>query len=112
MAESTSAEGHLSMLETALMLGFCLLAGFISLLVVAWLAVAGRILTLDGLTLSLICLTLSAFFAFPVFLSYRNGELRAVLNHYLKRSSRPPVGQLTDAAPEAKKAEEKESPAE
>jgi hypothetical protein len=96
------------MLETALMLGFCLLAAFISLLVVAWLAVGGRILSLDGLTLSLICLTLSAFFAFPVFLSFRKGELRAVLNHFLKRSSR--AGDT--AAPEAEKVEEAEPPAE
>jgi len=36
-------------------------------------------------------LTLSAFFAFPVFLSYLKGELRAVLEHCLKRSSRAPA---------------------
>ena len=91
MTESASAKGQPSMLDTALMLGFCLLAAFICLLVVAWQAAVGRILSLDGLTLSLICLTLSAFFAFPVFLSYLKGELRAVLEHCLKRSSRAPA---------------------
>ena len=111
MTESASAEGHASMLETALMLGFCLLAAFICLLVVAWQAAVGRILSLDGLTLSLICLTLSAFFAFPVFLSFRRGELRAVLEHYLKRSSRVPASDRS-AATEDNKAEEAKPPAE
>jgi len=75
------------MFEIALLLAFCLLLAGICALVVVWLAVAGRLFSLDGLTLSLICLTLGGFFSFPVFLSYQKGELAALVRHCFKRSS-------------------------
>ncbi len=76
------------MFETALLLGFCLLAALVCALVVVWQAVAGRLFSLDGLTLALICLTLGGFFSLPVFLSYRKGELVALLRHYFKGSAK------------------------
>ena len=57
MNESASGEEQASMFEIALLLAFCLLLAGICALVVVWLAVAGRLFSLDGLTLSLICLT-------------------------------------------------------
>ncbi len=88
------------MFETALLLGFCLLAAGACALIVVWLAVAGRLLTLDGLTLSLICLTLGGFFSFPVFLSLRKGELQALVNRYLKRSPAVPTAKTGEAKKE------------
>jgi hypothetical protein len=100
MNESASGEEQASMFETALLLGFCLLAALVSALIVVWLAVAGRLFSLDGLTLSLICLTLGGFFSFPVFLSFRKGELQALVNHYLKRSSAAPSAGTAEAKKE------------
>lgn len=74
------------MFETALLLGFCALAALVCALIVLYLAVAGRLFSLDGLTLSLICLTLGGFFSLPIFLSFWKGELQGIVNHYLKRS--------------------------
>ncbi len=76
------------MLETALMLLLCLLVGLLSLAIAAWLALTGRILTLDGLALALIVLTLGGFFMFNAFWSYRTGELRDMLEYFRKKSTK------------------------
>lgn len=67
------------MLETVILLSFCLLVGLASLGVVVWLAVSGALFTLDGLAFALISLTLGAFFMFNVAWSFKTGELRALL---------------------------------
>lgn len=73
------------MLETIILLVFCGLVGLASLAVVVWLGVSGSLLTLDGLAFALISLTLGGFFMFNIAWSLRSGELRAVLNHLLKK---------------------------
>ena len=85
------------MFETALLLGFCALAALVCALIVVYLAVVGRLFSLDGLTLTLICLTLGGFFSLPVFLSLWKGELQAVVNHYLKRSAASPAARASEA---------------
>jgi hypothetical protein len=67
------------MWESIAELGFCLLVGAIALAVVVWEIATGNIAYLDGISLSLISLTLCGFFLFNVFWSYRSGELKELL---------------------------------
>ena len=83
-----------SVLETILLLAFCLLIGFAALAVVLWLLVSGKLLTLDGLAFALISLTVGGFFMFNVGWSFRTGELRALLGQLGNREKK--------AEPEAK----------
>ncbi len=69
------------MLETVLLLLFCVLMGLGALAVVAWTTLTGRLLSLDGLALSLISLTLGAFFMFNIAWPMRTNELQGVLNY-------------------------------
>ncbi len=75
------------MIETAFLLAFCLLMGLLSLVVVVWLIVTGRIFGLDGLSFALISLTLGVFFMFNVAWSMHTGELQEVLKHFRKGST-------------------------
>ncbi|MGO9272295.1 MAG: hypothetical protein ACLQOO_19040 [Terriglobia bacterium] len=67
------------MWESIAELGFCLLVGAIALAVVVWEIATGNIAYLDGISLSLISLTLGGFFLFDVFWSYRSGEIKELL---------------------------------
>lgn len=73
------------MWEAFILLAFCMLVGLAALGIVAWLAVAGRLFSLDGLAFALITLTVGAFFGFNVFWSVRSGEARALLDALRKR---------------------------
>jgi hypothetical protein len=68
-----------SMLETIVLLSFCVLVGLASLAVVVWLAVTGALFSLDGLAFALVSLTLGGFMMFNVAWSLWKGELRALL---------------------------------
>jgi len=72
------------MWESIIELVICLVIGAIALAVVAWEIATGRIAYLDGISLSLISLTLGGFFLFDVFWSYRSGELKEVLSSIRK----------------------------
>jgi hypothetical protein len=87
-----------SMLETIFLLAFCLLIGLASLAVALWLAVSGRLLTLDGLAFALISLTIGGFFMFNIAWSFRTGELRALLGQLGKKE---PKAASEDKAPSA-----------
>jgi len=67
------------MSEGLVELGVCLLVGAAGLAVVVWEVATGRVANLDGLTLSLVSLTLGGFFLFDVYWSYRSGELKELL---------------------------------
>ncbi len=55
------------MLETLLLIAFCLLIVLLSLGTVGWALVSGQALSLDGLLLVLVCLVMVVIF-FPLFL--------------------------------------------
>lgn len=73
------------MLETILLLAFCLIIGLIALAVCAYLAVSGQLFTLDGLLLLIICLTIGGIFVLNVVWSVYTGELKKVLEHLRKK---------------------------
>lgn len=76
------------MLETIILLSFCLLVGLASVAVVIWLAASGGLFSIDGLAFALISLTLGAFFIFNVAWSFKRGELRALLGHLSEHHSK------------------------
>jgi hypothetical protein len=86
------------MLETIILLSFCLLGGLGSLAVVVWLAVTGSLLTMDGLAFALISLTLGGFLMFNVAWAVRSGELKALLGHGSKTGAVEKSGGKPDDA--------------
>jgi hypothetical protein len=86
-----------SMLETIILLSFCLLAGLVSLVVVIWLGVTGALFSLDGLAFALISLTLGGFMMFNVVWSLWKGELHALLGQLGKHKA----GQNSEGNPAA-----------
>jgi len=80
------------MLETLILFGFCLLAGLISLGVFAYLVMTGQILTLDGIALTIISLTIGGVFMLNVVWSVFTGELKRAMEHAKKKpdSAEPP----------------------
>jgi ABC-type enterobactin transport system permease subunit len=64
------------MREVIIEAAVCLFIGILSLAVAVWVVASGRIVYLDGIALVIIALTISAFFLFDVFWSYRTGELQ------------------------------------
>lgn len=85
--ESVLRKEPASMLETVILLSFCVLVGLASVVLVVWLALTGRLASLDGLAFAIISLTLGGFFMFNVAWSAHTGELRAVLNHLRKKKA-------------------------
>jgi hypothetical protein len=85
--EVTFGEDQTSMLEPLLLLSICLLIGLACFGVVVWLALSGRIVNLDGLSLALMSLAIGVFFLFNVAWSYRTGELRQLLDSVRKGRS-------------------------
>ena len=73
------------MLETILLLAFCLFVGLIALAVCVYLAVSGLLFTMDGLLLVIICLTIGGIFVLNVVWSIYTGDLRQVLDHLRKK---------------------------
>ncbi len=72
------------MLQSALLLLFCLLVGILSLAVCVWVAVSGQLLTMDGLLTIAISLAVGAIFMANVAWSFHTGELRAILGQLRK----------------------------
>ncbi|MFB3921326.1 MAG: hypothetical protein ACE145_06360 [Terriglobia bacterium] len=69
------------MLQAILLLAFCLLTGLASLTLTVWMIFSGRLLSMDGLTLVAIIMTIGAFFMGNFAWSVHTGEVRAVWNH-------------------------------
>lgn len=68
------------MLQSVLLLAFCLFMGLLSLTVCIWVALTGQLFNLDGLLLVAISLTVGGFFMGNFAWSVYSGELREVLN--------------------------------
>ena len=75
------------MLETLALLLFCLLMGLVSLAIVVWLIVTGRLLSLDNLLLTLISATVGGIFTAILAWSLHDGEVQDALNQLRKRQS-------------------------
>ena len=69
-----------------MLLALCFLVAVTGLVVVALEAMSGRIFSIDGLWLSLICLTLAAVFGGNLAWSFYTGEAQQMLRHFRKRS--------------------------
>jgi hypothetical protein len=78
-------EGKSTMLQSALLLLFCLLVGVLSLAICVWVAATGQLLTMDGLLTIAISLAVGAVFMANVAWSFHTGELKAILNQFRKR---------------------------
>lgn len=74
-----------------LMLLLSLLLGLLSLAGVAWIIIVGSLLSVDGLFMSLILLTLAGVFFLNVLLEFRDTRSGA------KDKTTPPKGQLSKA---------------
>jgi hypothetical protein len=57
------------------------------LVVAAWEGISGRIFSIDGLSLSLISLTLAAVFGVNLAWSFHTGEVQQMLRHFRKGSA-------------------------
>lgn len=92
------------MSERLVEIGICLVIALASLAVVAWLAVSGRLLYLDGISLALISLVIAVFFLFDVLVAYRSGELDELLGRRKEVGPIPqsgkPVAPSPPSAPE------------
>jgi hypothetical protein len=83
--DTTLVEGRGTMLQSALVLCFCLLVGLVSLAVCVWVAISGRLFTMDGLLTVAISLLVGGLFMANVAWSVYTGELREILNKLRKR---------------------------
>jgi len=73
------------MLETLVLLAFCLLVGLIALAICAYLLFTGFLFTLDGLSVALISLTIGGIFMANVGWSAYKGELKQLLAQRRKK---------------------------
>ena len=73
------------MLETILLLAFCLIAGLIALAVCVYLAMSGLLFSVGGLFFALISLTIGGVFILNVVWSIYTGELKEMLEHSRKK---------------------------
>jgi uncharacterized membrane protein YqjE len=80
----TIGEGKSTMLQSMLLLLFCLLVGVLSLAVCVWVAVSGQLLTMDGLLTIAISLAVGAIFVANVAWSFHTGELPMILSQLRK----------------------------
>ena len=87
------------MLEDLLLAAFCLLATVVSLAVVVWEVVSGRVFDMDGLRLTLISLTLAAVFGGSLAWSFYTGEWQQMLREFRKRPASKNVPPETSPAP-------------
>ena len=88
------------MFEDLLLSAFCLVATVLSLAVVAWEVVSGRVFDMDGLWLTLISLTLAAVFGGILAWSFYTGEGQQMLRQFRKRSAAKNVAQENSPAPQ------------
>lgn len=81
------------MLDTILLMAFCLVAGLVSMGVGIYLLATGQIFTLDGIALAMISVTIGALFLLNVGWSVYTGELRRIIDAARQKSgdsSQPP----------------------
>ena len=76
------------MLQSVLLLAFCLFMGLVSLAVCIWVVVSGQLFTLDGLLLVAISLTIGGFFMGNFAWSVYTGEVRDILNSLRSHSKK------------------------
>jgi hypothetical protein len=72
------------MLEELVLLAFCFLAALTGLAVAAWEAISGRVFSIDGLSVTLISLTLAAVFGGNLAWSFCTGEAHQTLRNLRK----------------------------
>ena len=87
------------MLEDLALLLFCFLVGVAGLAVAAWEVIAGRIFSIDGLSLTLISLTLAAVFAGNLAWSFYTGEAQQMLRDFRKGSATKDAPERNSPAP-------------
>lgn len=68
------------MLQSVLLLAFCLFMGLVSLATCVWVALTGQLFTLDGLLLVAISLSIGGLFLGNLAWSVYTGEVREILN--------------------------------
>jgi hypothetical protein len=68
-----------TMLQAILIHAFCLLMGLGALAVCAWVVATGQLLTLDGLLMVALSLTIAAFFVGNTAWAVHTGEIRELL---------------------------------
>ncbi len=78
------------MLEDMLLLVFCIILAVGGVATFVWDVVSGRFFTIDGLWLTLICLTISLVFGGNVLWMIYTGELKAIL-HRTKDGANSPA---------------------
>lgn len=88
------------MLQAAILLAICLLVGLIALGICAWVAVSGRLFTMDGLLMVAISLAAATFFVGNFAWSLRTGEVREILSQLRGPKKQP--GAASDSAGEEK----------
>jgi hypothetical protein len=81
------------MIEELILIAFCFLVVVTGLATVAFEVISGRILSIDGMWLSLISLTLAAVFGGNLAWSFYTGEGQQTLSRFRK-------GSAPDAAPD------------
>ena len=69
------------MLQSVMLLAFCLFMGLVSLAVCIWVVLTGQLFALDGLLLVAISLSIGGLFMGNLAWSVYTGEVREVLNH-------------------------------
>ncbi len=69
------------MLQSVLLLAFCLFMGLLSLAVCIWVALTGQLFTLDGLLLVAISLSIGGLFMGNLAWSILTGEAKEILNN-------------------------------
>jgi len=72
------------MFEEVILLAFCSLVAAAGFAVVVWEAISSRLFSLDGLSLTLISLTLAAIFGGNVAWSVHNGDVHRILSRFRK----------------------------
>lgn len=77
------------MWESILLLLFYLLGGLLCLAVAGWVVITGQFVDVDGLFLSLVCLTLAAVFLLAFGLAWRKGEFADVMAKLRAKKAEP-----------------------
>ncbi len=73
------------MLEDFIILAICALVALGALAIIVWEGIAGRLLSMDGLDLTLISLTFLVIFGGNLAWSIHSGEAQALLRNLLKK---------------------------
>ena len=76
------------MLQSVLLLAFCLFMGLVSLAACVWVALSGQLFTLDGLLLVAISLSIGGLFMGNLAWSVYTGEVREVLDNLRSQSKK------------------------